>query len=768
MRFYRQWCCDGSVGVVLFYAFTASVATSELLDTDSMDCSGHNTSIPRIPLYMLLLLMKPDDRESAGWDDGPSLLAGARVALKDINAKPDFLCGYSLNLIEAEHEACGLSSTTTGVINLVNYAINQGGTEIGPVVAIGGLMCSGITKTISSIAGRQGVDILQLSGANSPYFTQSGSLFPYLWRFLTTAEIFSDLLLAFMNKYQWGKVAVVYDGESVYYSAVADTFRQAIKDDLNKSIIVENSVMSTEDIYFEQAVSDIIHSKVRIIFTFLDRNQNSKLLCMAEREGLVHPNYQWIVVDDLPEFVDFTAITTGDCSILNGGNHTFFTNFHLYHNLSQTIVSGKSYRDYREAYHSEVESIRAQRRIAVHPDPYYAAIVYDQLWTLALALNSTLPILKRENLSIEQYSYGQSNITMLLQRELSKVRFTGASSDIHFNENKEVFNVVDIFHIDENGVKLVGVYNSSQTHKKLHLFDINEQETSDEWDPDTTVLPVYATVLLFAADSVVIIFVTHILVLFFLLRKKPSIKASSPGLSILMFIGCYLLCFSAYFVIVRIGFAQAQDHGNAMCSIHYVLFLNGIALIFITLLLRLLRIYKIFNNKRLSQLSEWTWSNGFLLAIIAFLCLFLNVLLVVWLVINPVIYSSTIKYQLDGNILTAERIAVCTGENMTIWIGVLIGLLAVIMLCILFVSIKTRKIRYNNFKDTKKVNSFLALLIITSSVSVTLAIIFQGSDTYYFATTDILYICFALLIPVASQLFLFMPKLYTASCASPT
>ena len=121
----------------------------------------------KVVIHYLLLVPWPDvrNRSHAGYDAGPDLLTGARVAVQEINQRTDLLNRYEIKLIEAGHEACGLAETDLGLQNLVNNSINPSLPH--NVVVILGLFCSTSTDALSPVAGREGVDLIQLSASNS-------------------------------------------------------------------------------------------------------------------------------------------------------------------------------------------------------------------------------------------------------------------------------------------------------------------------------------------------------------------------------------------------------------------------------------------------------------------------------------------------------------------------------------------------------------------------------------------------------------------------
>ena len=708
----------------------------------------------RTRLYLLMLLMIPTP-VTDGWDNGPGLLAGARVALTDVNARNDFLHGYRLELISAGHEPCGSFVVSTGTVSLVQYAINPSTTTPKPVVAVGGLMCSGPTARVSSIAGKPEVDLLQLSGSNSPIFRENIDSFPYLWRFLVSATVFSDVLLVFMSKRNWTTVAALYSSDSVYYSGIFTGFKDSIANDDNKNITVEIAVLPTE-ISFRQAIEAIKASQLRVIITFTNADETAELLCLAGEEGMVYPHYQWILTDqNLDMLLNKEACSNND--LLRGSDHALSTYFQLRQEPSSTIlVSGKSYDDFLESYEKEVQELELELGSEIVRDAEYAAIVHDEVWALSLALDSAIPVLQQKNISIENYSFNQSFVTDILHNELSKVKFIGASGFISFDDNREVDTVVDILRINRSTSMLVGNYTKAD---KLQLNISLESLPDDTWNSSVITLPVYVTVLLFTACGIVLVLVTVVLCAFISYWNHPEVKASSPMLSMLMFIGCYMLCFCAFLAIVGLGFSLDEKVRVGFCNLTVVLGMNGIQLLMLTLAVKLTRVHRIFNNRKLAYLNKWFWTDSSLIAVVIVLSLPINIVLAICLVVSPLEYAITTELDFtDGN-LTVIRIESCNSRNQQVFYAMFWITLFLLSGCTLFLAIKTRKVHYNDFKDTKKVIAFLAVLISVNVVVITMGAALQDSGTYHAALEISTFIGVSLSSATWCQTFLFIPKI---------
>ena len=92
-------------------------------------------------------------------------------------------------------------------------------------------------------------------------------------------------------------------------------------------------------------------------------------------------------------------------------------------------------------------------------------------------------------------------------------------------------------------------------------------------------------------------------------------------------------------------------------------------------------------------------------------------------------------------------------------IGCMFAYLAMFLLLILFLAIRTRKIEYENFKDTKKINIFIAIVFFVTTMGrrssyVSILFLVEKELEGYVVLT----VCL-LILPTACQLVLFLPKI---------
>ena len=532
-----------------------------------------------IPLYVLVLVPATQQHAAA---------TGARIARDKINQLTDVLPGYRIELIVKDIEACSSSEGAgIGLSNLVKYTVND--PPCRPVVAVAGLLCSSHTAELARIAGHDGLGgsvPLQLSAANSPIFRTHNDQFPHLWHFLGSATAYTDTVLAMMDHFSWTRVGVVYDLSSTSSWSVS-YLEQAIKTSHNKSIVFTVAVRGTKAVHYQQVISEIQSSEVTVILVMLHSNeQTSILLSHVHRQQLVHPQYTWIHYDTTLQYLN---TETNQNSLIRAAvtGHLFLhTQTRIVENSSQLRPSGANY--------STLDlSIR---------DITFAGYLYDQLWALGLAINNTLPVLQSRNISIDTIE--QHQLTAMIEDQLTKLSYQGASGWVEFNQYRSVSTPVNVFWTLDNGTeRRVGVYNPLDPSNFHVDIDLSELPT-DEY---TLILPAVGIVL-FSVTGLLMLFTTIQLVLYLYYRNHKVIKATSPYLSLLMFAGCYLLYVTAILKLMYATFPLSRTIFNILLSTNMITLSNGFSLLLITTLIKLLRVYRIFSSRLKMDLGKY-WNN---------------------------------------------------------------------------------------------------------------------------------------------------------------
>ena len=473
-------------------------------------------------------------------------------------------------------EECSSFEAGIGLSNLVKYTVNP---PCRPVVAVNGLPCSSHTSLLSPVAGHDGYDLIQLSGANAPIFQSQINRFPHLWRFLGPATVYTEAIQLMMDQYNWSRIGVIFAEDSVFFSGIAKHLNQLLHN-VNKSVEFSVGIRATKYYYIDSAISYIKTKNVSIIASLLYPTQEHALQTRAIKENLLYPDYVWIHVERSPPHLDAKQ-----------GHIYLHTQLRL--NPNTVLVSGKTFAEFEE---KNRDFIHLEQHYNLTPSAF-ASYWYDQVWAIALAVNNSLPVLKNRNLSIENYTIGQPEITDVIEEQMANLSFQGAGGWVEFNQYRTVLTPVEVFWILKNGTnRRVGKLDP--LHPQNFQVDINSSDLPDDFLQVGIIfdlIPINVAILLYILTGVVILFTTVQLILYLYYRKNKVIKATSPYLSLLMFAGCYLFCIAAASIITQMSIILRPIDYTILIYTFLLSAINAVSLLLITLFTKLLRVYQIFH-----------------------------------------------------------------------------------------------------------------------------------------------------------------------------
>ena len=751
-------CLEEMLPLILLVLYSLNLLSS---GEQEADISGNSTS--KATLNVLVMVPWPDKRDEAitGWDNGLAFLAGAQVAVEEVNRQRDILHDYKLDIIVAGHEACDLNEVALGVPNLVHLAINPDAKN--NVAAILGLYCSASSLNISPISSTRNVDLIQMAVSNSPIFKQNPDRYQHQWRFLLSASVFADMMIEFMKMYEWTRVGLVQDLRSAYFMGIANAFVSAVNAE-GLDLAYHGGVV--KDMFIYETLSDIRNSRVRVIFVSLSESHVAALLCEAKSQGMVYPNYMWVFADNTLDLIVGAASESCNKNNLLDALKGSVMSFFDFHTDNATIIEPPmiKYSEFVEKYNAELSKVQVDYQQLLNEtgdkissDQAYAGLLYDQVWAFALAVNNSLPELKLKNVSIEDYRFGQPNVTSILEDGLQKLNFRGVTGQIHFNKYRETGPPVAVFQvIDTDEVPIGRCYTT--VNGSISCAEVNISGVIDD-DVESVVVkfPSATGVSLIIFICAVIVMITLVFILLMYHRAKPEIKATSPYLSSIMFLGSYLLCLAALLHTLMTTFHVSTPTFEFICNAEFILGVNGCNLIFVTLFIKLYRISRIFNNDRLSNLS-WTYNNYCLSVIVLILCCLPCVILVIMVGIDHSKQQSLIIYVSDHGMLQDNVQYLCySSEQPFLWFFLIFGYLSIFIVFIVYLAISSRKIKLGDFKDTKKVNAFIFLTLLSFSLPLPCSVIALASGNYYLGNAIIIF--GLLILATLSQIMLFLPKI---------
>ena len=709
------------------------LAIFQLCETDEGVCP-RSSNDGRKPLYLVTLV---------SFTEGLRLLPGAHVAQTEINNRSDLLTGYRLELIVADIEGCSSSLAGLGLSNLVKYTVSP---PCRPVVAVNGLGCSSHTSILSPVAGHNEYDLIQLSIANSPVFSTQNHKFPRLWRLLGSSSVYSEAVLAIMSWYNWQRIGILYDLQSTFYSENAKYLAKHIIDSgkgVNFTLGVPRSQL--RDHHINSLISDIKSHRTTVIVTLMGSAQTAAILTRACDKEVIYPQYLWIHIEMILEYLNMSTL------------HKPLVGHLFLHTLTQLepetrLESGMSFEIFQQRKANEIKRLFNE---STHKTNIFANYLYDQLWAIALAVNSSLPILASRNLSIDDFTIGQNNVTNVIEEQLAKLNFQGAAGWVKFDQHRAVSTPVELFWTGSNGSqRRVGIYdplNASNFH-----ISINDSDVPRDTLPvtvHTLLISLEIAITFYIVSGAMIVFTTFELVLYLRYRNHMTIRATSPYLSVLMFVGFY--CFyTAAVVKTTFGSFKLSDLAfRALASAHVFLLMNAVGFIFVTLNVKLVRLYRIFTSLMKKDLGKAWYDCSLFLVILMFMVLS-NIAAGILIQQKP---PTQVWYNVSVNVTTIEQHIKIESTSQYIIIGIVLVYVIVLLVLVFYYGIHNRKIRNKTFNDTRLVLLLLVILAMTVVLVGSMYFIYLLRMEEPVANT-ILIVCF-IFAPSVCQFILFLPKI---------
>ena len=680
----------------------------------------------------------------SAWDRGLEILPAAYVAADQINKAAGLLPGVELEVVAVNSSLCGQpkGSETSALVEFTREVFKK--RQCGECLfGVTGLFCDSSAALISSVATTAHLHLLQLSGSASPSLEVGGgrvsSDSSLLYRMVASSSSYCDAVLALMDTLHWERIAIISEAFASYYTSTANQCHQI----MNEANIT--TVATLYNIVTEAVPSSDVH-KSRVFLLSTSASYAANILCSAYNKNMRWPHYAWITYDHTPS--DLMAHSTACSSetmrlALNGV-------IMLRYNLGPGQPAGvetttKLVREYEKEYldsRRKVEKDSGLGRDSLESSEY-ANVLFDSVLAFAYAFNSCSPLLSDKN-----------NIVDSACVNIDDISFQGVSGHIEFNQ-RQVDTTVTLYHYNNESLVTLAHYldgNLSvmdKAYKSMNLQVLDEIRY--------ILLPVPLAALL----SIIVVFLFLasfvVMVLFIVFRSEPEIKATSPHLSLNLFVGCYL-CFTCILIIVISSAVVNSGSARILaCQGRSWTGILGVNLILAPILVRMTRIYYIFHH--FAQIgrkcSDWT----LLVAMIAVVG-FVACILLLWSVIDP---YTIVDYEIRAPAMKQffhYVVQFCSSDHTLLWFVIIGCEIGALCLALVIMSVLTRKIKRSNFKDTKKVSTFVFMGVgaICALVPLWWTVRYTSNPTARNIILSLGYGTFAVLC----QLLLFVPKVYPA------
>ena len=510
-----------------------------------------------------------------------ALSAAAELAIQHINQDTKTLNDYKVELIHADG---GCNDTTWALISFVEHVFYNCYRRR-PIAGIIGPTCFQSTIALSSVTGRGGVALPIVHIASSAELEDRDN-FPYAFGIAGSRFEIVKALFSLIRHNHWNSVAILYDDtrESFHDSR---RLMERIENELPNKLITFSSVVSNT--FFP--LDSLHNSGARIVAVLTTLTLAHKTLCIAYHDSMVFPEYQWIIGGHrLSEFLERNTSLHYNgkqyqCNWSTNSMKNVALEFTLFmhlrlvvENKTTPLVSGHTYATFEQQYSENSNDHNGVCPSKVDVNVRIAA-VYDAVWALALAINSTMD--------------SPDNSDDILIDELFDVDFAGASGHIQFDKNS---GFVQRF------IDIVQIHNGT-TIPAGQIFMGNVSLSNDPRITFINIQPRYATINQFLTafsvlvETFLLLVTATVHIVYLINRKYPSIKASSPSLNHLVFLGCYMWGIIAIvFVLIlkALGLPDFIFIGNTCHALLVWMIPIALTLTFGTLMAKTWRIYRIF------------------------------------------------------------------------------------------------------------------------------------------------------------------------------
>ena len=677
------------------------------------------------------------NQPTSSWERGLEILPGAQIAIEHINQREDILPGHSLELNVINSVNCKNGLNQDLLVNFINFTVYQ---NVSSTIGLVGSFCSNSDRLLSSLLSASA------SLRNQPFLSSSASMSvrnkglrtpPQYYRILQSANIFIDAITVLASDSEWQRIAVVTELRQSYFLSVAEAFYDIATESKSHKIIP--FIQLHEGFPLELVFQKLQTYNSKIIVISLSVAHAIDMLCSAKDRGLTWPDYAWIVHSIT--FTDFSLATEfadlNSCNIQTALEGVILLEHRLNGKTSlpgtTSSLMGYTNEDYFKKYMERLANLSAKVNAPLRPNAY-ANLLHDSVWALALA-----------------FQHGQVNNSILAI--VSNISFMGTMGIISFNGSLEITTGVDIFQIKNGSPIHEGFYHPSVKNIDYvgSLLENPRPSVKHTIITDNTSIvytSVFSLVFLLCVAGVT-------LTLFFYIyyRNEPEIKATSVTLSLLMFLGCYVILF---YMLMAILYTQSLVPSDSQFNICLTLLWSGatgvsLTLILATLLVKTLRVYHIFNHfgKVGKMYSD--------IALLFYVLLLISpniIIHTIWSIVDP--YSAdTIITEYPSYTEVEQR---CYSKQILLWFCILYLNIEGLAVILIIVAVKTRKIHRENFKDTKKVNAFIFILLIVIYVISAQWIIFRSIGVKKGYASIPLHIGHVIIV-VSCQGLLFIPKI---------
>lgn len=570
------------------------------------------------------------------------------------------------------------------------------------VIGVVGDLDFNTAKIIYTLANRSSMSIAVVAAvAPSSFLPVTNLALPNLLDMRPLSH-YIESLVGFFDELNWTRIGLI-TGNSYYYQFAAELLQKRLLQDPQNIVIpsvriTDNKVLQTFQEY-----------ETRIIVILTDASTACSLLKEAGELNFKWPEYSLIVLD----------FEVSRCKAVN---------------MDGVISLQERYSGAGRCNDSCFKEYGSSD-FCLYSCDTNILLLYDSLMAVDIAANASNGL------------------------DFSTGSFPGTTGCVDIRDNKRL-STVSIEQVVDSSKLEIAYYNSQS---ELVMFP-NTSLSSGTIPRGSTLIVAYRPSVLhviFVVTGYILcnLFVSVVFILYVYFRKEPEVKATSITVSLCMFLGSYLILLYVPMLLVKDHPTTNLPHlADFYCIILAWLSILGLPQILImsTLFMKMVRVYLIFFTPH--SYKRKLFSDPFLFLYIT-LMVTPSILLISFWLGSDTFVNAKIDIVKKNHILQLER---CLSRNTAVWLGLQMVYIAIIAIALVILAIKSSKLRYKNFRDTKEVNAFAFCVVFITAVSLFYFLFFYTGKPSISNTKAVkitLYICH-MTIPVACQMFLFIPKVY--------
>ncbi|XP_033758999.1 gamma-aminobutyric acid type B receptor subunit 2-like [Pecten maximus] len=473
-------------------------------------------------------------------------------------------------------------------------------------------------------------------------------------------------------------------------------------------------------------------------------------MCQAYRLGMTGPSYTWF----LPGWftsgwwnVTFTECNTEEL-LLSIQGHLAFQVVSLADPESRTDV-GKNPREF-------MTELEARTSVGEYGGKEYAPSGYDGIWILAHGLNASLDKMAEHGEGWEDFTYRRADMKELLFNALGSVSFTGISGNIQFDGNglrlgqTKILQFIDVEYIHLSTFDLTeGTFqNQSENYRWKTINRLAPRDGPVVLRELRDVSDILSYIMMTLA-SFGVLFACFLLGINIKFRHRKIMKMSSPKVNYLICSGSVVLYTSSLLHGVETIDDREEGRLAVVCIMKSWFLSVGFTTSYGALIAKAWRIHKIITYAKYKKQNIKDW---FLYLIIAILLLFDAIILVTWLVVDPLRYQlvNGTKEDHGEDVYVSPYTYKCSSENF-LWMAILFSYNGLLMLYGALIAWNTRKISMTLLNDAKSIAMTIYTSTVLSIFGVPVSVLVErdlnlnyGISEFciIFATTILLVFCF--------------------------